>query len=1083
MRFTDLNVDRFGILRNTELTALSPGLNVIYGANGSGKTTLVSFVHGLLFGYTTEHQGFQAADQDFGGSLNIAVNEQTWQWSREYRGGVSSELMVCDPETGRRLTSSGPHLPAWVNENVFREIFCVGYQEAARFDLLTRLCLAETGPVGSPEEISRTRAALDECIAQRDGSTVRGGLRQHLSDLHRRRQTLARELQELGKIDPEVPQQIQRLENEQQQLRQRLADARTHQLTVREDIRRLEQTLLQLRRRNVVSLDRASIEKQIQSLSARQHRWHEIEIAISAELQELAATQDIDRTGTDAILSLRALVDRLEHRAQPEGSSALKSAERRLAAAHSLTDANVRAELASLCDYLTQHEAAVAAAAHAVEQELALRSLGSCQQLQSALKQRLDVLRNELARSQNVLGRSRLPATDSAGCTADVHDQVVDNDVLPHRTESDIEAELTLLSSRLSQLEADEQSLQISLERILRQLQELRSQSRPAATLEDLDAVRAQLASVDAEAEQLEEQIRTLDQTEADLRQLLQRLTEQRRSNVLGRASQLIRQLTDGDCSELLISENGSAIQAMTRQSTEPRGLQQLSRGVRDLVALALRLALIEERAASHGRCPLILDDVFVSADDDSATAAVDLLIQLGASGQQILFLTCQNDVRELFLERGVRLRHLGETEPVAERAQPVEATPALPAPAPLLAKIDPEPHDGNTNWLFYLETDSPISDLAGLTVAELEAFRAAGVVCVDDLLRPAVDDLEARFQHSGYAVSRERLRAWRGQAELSTRIPMLRRSDAELLFAAGIQSATELSRMRPEAVYDVVVEFQQSQAGRRYLRSGRSIDRQQAINWSRWAQHARSLNEARRSRSCYFSTPGDTASPQSSSRASGSHSTARRRRQRRIAETGRISRRQLRPQLSESARRERLKRHAQRRDRLRRRAASNRTRLSTAENGHREPRFYLNRSDDVEAAPSIGPRTAQRLTAAGIYTVDDLLKASPDEVAEKLGNRRINADVIALWQSQARLMCQVPELRGHDVQILVACGITEADQLSSKRPADLYSIVAPFSETSEGERIIRGGKKPDLEEVTDWISCAQNARPLKAAA
>ncbi|MCA9086535.1 MAG: DUF4332 domain-containing protein, partial [Planctomycetaceae bacterium] len=124
----------------------------------------------------------------------------------------------------------------------------------------------------------------------------------------------------------------------------------------------------------------------------------------------------------------------------------------------------------------------------------------------------------------------------------------------------------------------------------------------------------------------------------------------------------------------------------------------------------------------------------------------------------------------------------------------------------------------------------------------------------------------------------------------------------------------------------------------------------------------------------------------------------------------------------------------------------------------------------------------AQHLSRVGIYTVEDLLNADSQQVADQLNNRRISSDTIAQWQNQARLVCQVPELRGHDAQILVACGVTDADQLSQKRPVDLFAVVGPFVNTSEGERIVRGGTKPDLEEVTDWIGYAQQARPLKAA-
>ena len=71
---------------------------------------------------------------------------------------------------------------------------------------------------------------------------------------------------------------------------------------------------------------------------------------------------------------------------------------------------------------------------------------------------------------------------------------------------------------------------------------------------------------------------------------------------------------------------------------------------------------------------------------------------------------------------------------------------------------------------------------------------------------------------------------------------------------------------------------------------------------------------------------------------------------------------------------------------------------------------------------------------------------------------------------------------RGHDSQLLVACGITEPETLATMQPQALYEIIGPFAETKEGQKIIRNGKKPDLEEVSNWITWASNFRSLQAA-
>jgi predicted flap endonuclease-1-like 5' DNA nuclease len=144
--------------------------------------------------------------------------------------------------------------------------------------------------------------------------------------------------------------------------------------------------------------------------------------------------------------------------------------------------------------------------------------------------------------------------------------------------------------------------------------------------------------------------------------------------------------------------------------------------------------------------------------------------------------------------------------------------------------------------------------------------------------------------------------------------------------------------------------------------------------------------------------------------------------------------------------------------------------------------KFYLDLSDHVEAAPSIGPKTAERFEKIGISTVAEFLKFTAESMETKLKYKRISEEIIRVWQHQARLVCRIPNLRGHDSQLLVACGITEPETLATMQPQALYEIIAPFSETKKGLKIIRNGKKPDLEEVSNWISWASNFRSIQAA-
>ena len=1099
MRFVDICVDQFGVLNDTQLRDLSPGMTVVYGGNGSGKTTIVNFLRGLLYGYTKDHEDFQPNDHSFGGSVSLQSHGRACRLARERRHGISSDLSVMDPGTGVTLPAKNVALPEWINETVYREVFSVGYQEASRFDLLTRLCLADDGTTGTDGEIRQSELAIEQSVREREGNGMEGGLRQNLSRLRQRREALSRELAELRKTSPAVPTRIAEVEAEIRRRQAALASVEQQSVNVQAEIRRLTELLEALRRRYVVNLDRREIEDRISQLGQRQYRWEKIRQAIQEQLSTLSTPTSERLQSGDSLLSIRALVSRLEQRidaleTDKSGfSTQLAGVDRRIFVDH------LRSEVFSLCDYVKRHESAIAAHEVSLETMLGQRTLHDADNVDAVLQGRIDALKEELLHSEDVLSTSHQSATECSSHSHAAYRHTTENSPTVRGTVEDTETELGMQRHRLDELHSERRSISEAVQRLDNELTELRGRLKPVAGLADIDRLKTAIAAVDAQLELLQSRWDVLERTETHLRTVIQRLKEYRNPRILEQASQYIARLTEGDCYRLSANSAGTAILATSRQSAQPQSLQQLSRGTQDQVALALRLALIQHRADEAERCPLVLDDVFITADDDRAAAAADLLMEVAADGQQIIFFTCQNDVRDLFQRRhaGIRLLEEPLTVPtplpmetplptLSIPAPPTPPTPPTPPPTPAPAPT-PVGISENTNWLFYLEVDNTVEDLSGLTVAEVEAFRASDIDKVDDLLTASVDDLESRFQQHGYSISRDRIRAWRGQAELATQVPMLRRSDAELLYAAGIQSTVELSRMRPESVYDTVAAFQNSQQGSRYRRSGRVIDRQQAINWSRWSQHARSLNEARRSRSRYFVRTSDQHnSPADAARRPRTGSPGISYRRAGMSRTGTSRRRQPRPRLTTDAQRLREERQSRRRERVSRHSASYRTSSGSddeATSAGRTLRFYLNRSDDVEAAPSIGPRTAQRLGTVGIFTVDDLLNANADDIASRLDNRRINADTIQQWQAQASLVCQVPELRGHDSQILVACGITEAEQLAGKRPVDLMMLVGPFVDTSEGERIVRGGRKPDLEEVTDWVRWAQSSRSLKSAA
>ncbi len=142
-----------------------------------------------------------------------------------------------------------------------------------------------------------------------------------------------------------------------------------------------------------------------------------------------------------------------------------------------------------------------------------------------------------------------------------------------------------------------------------------------------------------------------------------------------------------------------------------------------------------------------------------------------------------------------------------------------------------------------------------------------------------------------------------------------------------------------------------------------------------------------------------------------------------------------------------------------------------------REPKYYLSEGDDLEAAPSIGPKMAERFASLGVKTVADFLDLSPDAIATRLADRRIDADLIETWQYQALLVMEIPGLRGTHAQLLTGAGYKTADDIADVDPAQLSAKVLLFAATSDGKRVLRDGQPPDIEKIQGWVTRAAQAR------
>lgn len=148
---------------------------------------------------------------------------------------------------------------------------------------------------------------------------------------------------------------------------------------------------------------------------------------------------------------------------------------------------------------------------------------------------------------------------------------------------------------------------------------------------------------------------------------------------------------------------------------------------------------------------------------------------------------------------------------------------------------------------------------------------------------------------------------------------------------------------------------------------------------------------------------------------------------------------------------------------------------------GDRPKRFYLALGDDIERAPSIGPRTAERLATAGVATVQDLLLCNPSDVAARVQTRYVSAERLTAWKAQARLVCTVPWLRGTHAQLLVGAGYDTLDKLQRASTSDVCSGILRFAATRDGQSVLRSGPPPAPERVAKWMGHVTLAEPERA--
>jgi len=717
---------------------------------------------------------------------------------------------------------------------------------------------------------------------------------------------------------------------------------------------------------------------------------------------------------------------------------------------------------------------------------------------------------------------------------AEVEYETITPDVSVERAQlRDLEGQFDLANSTLHNLESDAGAVQTKLTDLQNRLSSLQ--------VVNVESLHADLRRIENEINELS--IRR-QHHEHEIQTPAPQV-EHSAHPVVEDASTILSRLTDSQLVAIWINESAGSDLSIANRDGVTLPLDAISKTDQVLACLALAIATAMEYGRRNAPTPICYDDLLENVATSRVDNVIRVLDDLCAGGHQVIvFGKHVNSLAKYGMQvNGIHAN--GLREPLShshsvgdvkffQLVRPIEATPIIPVatttnfspvlPAPIENRMTPTDVENVRTTLHSTsngDSNSSSYDLATFDQGKLlrstdffeadylRALNDSGIHTIADLLDIDPDLMDSELTRRG--VSSDLVDRWQSQIWLKIAIPELSANDTLVLFFAGVTDPRLLDQWSDRELSDRIRRTLENSNGNlpyerdryhedRYANWRSSFDRNRSF-WRnhqrylrrnrqrrRWAPDSESMRSNQDSRRNDFDRASRSPRPFQSSRNGfsddsstrgprGEHDSRENRSRGRVAIDNPSN--ETRPFDSAS-----------------RRASQTTNGTPAASDAHVQPevvrpqsivkkqelKFYLNLDDELAAAPSIGPAMAERFEKIGIMSVRDFVEGNAEQMHGELKYKRAKLEDLIQWQQQAKLVCCIPNLRGHDAQLLVACDITDPERIAQMDPASLFSLIGPFSKTKEGQKIVRSGKKPDLDEIKDWISWAQDTRQLQAA-
>lgn len=204
MRIERIEIERYGLLEGRSYGPLAPGINLLCGPNEAGKSTLLSFVLGVLFGFSGAHlkqsrgNDYRRDPQDrIGGRLVLETAQGRLSVARRSsRGPGAVELAL--PNGAPAGPDHLDRLLGGLDQETYRNLYAFSLHELSDFNSLGSEQLqariysagAGTGAMLIPELMQELEREAGELFKER-------GKKQPVSEALERLEGIERELEEL----------------------------------------------------------------------------------------------------------------------------------------------------------------------------------------------------------------------------------------------------------------------------------------------------------------------------------------------------------------------------------------------------------------------------------------------------------------------------------------------------------------------------------------------------------------------------------------------------------------------------------------------------------------------------------------------------------------------------------------------------------------------------------------------------------------------------------------------------------------------------------------------------------------------